>query len=176
MSFGRIRSLKQRGNNLYRQSSREKTLLGKESLLKEACLQYGKALEEMMKLEGQDQSSDPISQDDVTVFKQQLFLNLGISNYSFDNWTECQRCCNAAMVFCNEPDLLLSDLGRDHDLTSMITPLKPVVWSIFFQIKSELLADPDVPSAGGQDPLLEIESIPFSRPKFISSHRYSGSL
>jgi hypothetical protein len=125
---------KRRGNDLYGLSSKERSSPKKESLLKEACIHYGKALEEMMRAEdeevekrGRSLSIAPVNQDDAMRLKQQLFLNLGMSNYSLHNYLECQRCCNAAMVFCNEPDLLLSDLGRDHDLTSTIHPLKPVV-------------------------------------------------
>ena len=113
----------------------------KKEYLMNSCVCYGKGIEQIMKLETQltSQSFSSSSSSNSTktinneiikellVLKPTLFLNLSMANYQLEEYFECKRCCNAAIVLCNNSNLLLVDLGINEDMTTFIPLSKPIV-------------------------------------------------
>lgn len=48
------------------------------------------------------------------------------ANLKLRSFEGCRRCCNSSILFCNKPDLPLSEMGIDDDLTINIQPIFPV--------------------------------------------------
>ena len=112
-----IEALKKKGNDYYAMSKFE-----------QACKSYGECLEAMIATENA-QSNVCISAE-FCKLKYVIFLNLALANLKLGAREGCRRCCNAALVFCNNPLLELSDLGVDDDLTqdvALLESLSPAV-------------------------------------------------
>lgn len=123
-----IQNEKQKGNEYYKKYLKTKE---KEDLLN-SSRSYGKAIELILQLESSSSSSSLSSLslnilDGLITLKPTLFLNLSIINNSFQDYYESKRCCNAAIVCCNNINLLLIDLGINEDMTSYILVNKPIV-------------------------------------------------
>lgn len=128
----KIESLKRSGNGFYQRSCHKDTSRGdRMMLLRLACVEYGKGLEEILKYEEEYElnlGEDSPENDKLLVYKQQYYLNLGMMNFFLNDSYECQKCCNISLLFCNHYDLLLSDLVNQQDkIKNLIPILKPVV-------------------------------------------------
>lgn len=98
------------------------------SLLKEACLQYAKSIEALgsweinILEEGKDLNSDE-SFGKIEMLKPRLFLNLGMANAKLKDFVSCRRCCNVALLFCNESSTPLCDLPDILDDMAVLLPV-----------------------------------------------------
>ena len=99
-----IEALKKKGNEAYSKLRFEK-----------ACTLYGQCLEAMIHAE--NLKCNVCASEEFCKLKYVVFLNLAISNLKLGASEGCRRCCNAALVFCNNSTLELKDLGIDDDLT-----------------------------------------------------------
>ena len=120
---------------------------------RQACVIYGQVLQCMIALERgcppepPHQAEDDAGTDDASassgttttalchdflMLKPTIFLNLAAANLHLGagGLEGCHRCCNAAVVFINNPHLLLDELGQDDDsdvaATAEIRLLEPV--------------------------------------------------
>lgn len=92
-----------------------------------SCVTYGKVLSEMMTIE---QAAEGPLDTEFNKLKSVLFNNLAAANLKLHDYEAVRRCCNASMVFLNEPDLPMLDLGleeRDGDNILDNSPLKEPV-------------------------------------------------
>jgi hypothetical protein len=140
----RIETLKKSGNGFYRRScqkiSSSHSVSGDDrmTLLRLACVEYGKGLEEILKYEEEVRREDEginssDESDQLLVYKQQYYLNLGMMNFMLGDSHECRKCCNISLLFCNHCELLLSNLVDQEDKIETLVPiLKPVVRRRFF--------------------------------------------
>jgi hypothetical protein len=118
-----LRALKQKGNGQYKEGS-----------FQASCVTYGEVMNRMMAIEGQkgDDGNGAFLQDDETQaefngYKSTVFGNIAAANLKIGEYEAVRRCCNASIVFLNEPTLPLLDLGleeRDGDNILDNTPLK----------------------------------------------------
>ena len=104
--LARIVSLKDRGNDAFNRASRmSEDAFGYESLLQNACSQYGESLQSMLEYEVQGVAAQDESQ--FTRMKMIIFLNLAMANLKLKNFDGCRKCCNVCLLFCTKPYLLL---------------------------------------------------------------------
>ena len=92
-----------------------------------SCNTYGKAIGEMMSIENQTGTS---LGPEFNRLKSVLFSNLAAANLKLENYEAVRRCCNASIVFLNEPELPMLDLGledRNGDNILDNAPLKEPV-------------------------------------------------
>jgi hypothetical protein len=146
----KIEAFKKSGNGFY-QRSRQKVSSSlplassgrnkedRETFLRLACLEYGKGLEEILKYEedvmrGKNETMGSSEYDlminQLLVYKQQYYLNLGMMNFFLGDSNECRKCCNMSLLFCNHFDLFLSDLVNDKQqdkISTFVSVLQPVV-------------------------------------------------
>jgi hypothetical protein len=119
-----LRALKQKGNAQYKEGS-----------FQASCVTYGEVMNRMMAIEGQqgDDGNGAFLQDDEKTqaefngYKSTVFGNIAAANLKIGEYEAVRRCCNASIVFLNEPTLPLLDLGleeRDGDNILDNTPLK----------------------------------------------------
>lgn len=60
-----------------------------------------------------------------------------MANLKLNHFEGSRRCCNAAILLLNRPDLRLDEMGIDDDLTDDITLMEPINWSrLPFVLKS----------------------------------------
>lgn len=118
----KIESLKNDGNDKYNQANRSNSKHLGDSLYREACILYGKAIEGMIALEAEE----VLSSQSYIRLKAALFLNLAAANFKLLSYEGSRRCCNVVILFCNKPFLRLSDMGLDDDLTVDIHPQLPI--------------------------------------------------
>ena len=112
----RLRTLKKAGNDQYLEEDFEAS-----------CVTYGKVLNEMMSME--QQSEAPLGSE-FDKLKSVLFSNLAAANLKLHDYEAVRRCCNASIVFLNEPTLPMLDLGledRNDDNVLDNTSLKEPV-------------------------------------------------
>lgn len=112
----RLRTLKKAGNDQYLEQDFEAS-----------CVTYGKVLNEMMSME--QQSEAPLGSE-FDKLKSVLFSNLAAANLKLHDYEAVRRCCNASIVFINEPTLPMLDLGledRNDDNVLDNTSLKEPV-------------------------------------------------
>lgn len=105
-----------------------------DDLLKESCHLYAKCIEllgsyEIDLLEEGRERGDTIDSSDniysqIEILKPQLFLNLGMANARLNDYISCRKCCNIALLFCNESHIPIYDLPS---ITEDIDVLLPVV-------------------------------------------------
>ena len=108
-----LRSLKKRGNKNYLDGNYQAS-----------CVTYGQVLSEMMKMEQDAESPMDV---EFNQLKSVLFSNLAAANLKLHDYEAVRRCCNAAIVFLNDPELPMMDLGleeRDGDNILDNAPLK----------------------------------------------------
>lgn len=89
----------------------------------DACFRYGNCLEKIMEIESSF-STIPI---DLVCIKPNVLLNLGMANFHLKDFDACIQCCNAAITFCNDPELLLGQMKSLNELRDRILPSEPVV-------------------------------------------------
>jgi tetratricopeptide (TPR) repeat protein len=93
---------------------------------KEACILYGQCLEAMIRYEPSILTDD----NEFNRTKVSIFSNLAASNLKLQAYDGAKRCCNAAIVFCNKPDMALADLGVDDDITMDVELTEPVIFEL----------------------------------------------
>lgn len=59
--------------------------------------------------------------------KPTIFLNLAAANMKLGGWDGGRRLCNAALVYCNTPFLLLDDLGVNDDINDDTELFEPII-------------------------------------------------
>jgi len=96
--------LKDEGNAAY--------VKGTEEGYQEACVIYGQVLSGMMQYEALMGS---IHSEDLTMLKPTIFLNLAAANLSLHALESSFKCCNAAIVFINNPELPLDEMGLGEE-------------------------------------------------------------
>lgn len=109
----KLRTLKKVGNEQYLEED-----------FRAACVTYGKILSEMMSMERQHEA---LLGEEFNMLKSVIFSNLAAANLKLNDYEAVRRCCNASVVFLNEPDLPMLDLGleeRDGDNILSNAPLK----------------------------------------------------
>ena len=119
-----INTLKAEGNGFYKAGMAITSKLNpvRKQYFVDACVKYAQALEEIAVLEHEGGV-----QDQLVILKQSLFLNLAVTNFQLEDYTQCRRCCNAAIAFLNNPSLFMNDLGEEHDLNVDQTATEPIV-------------------------------------------------
>jgi hypothetical protein len=65
-------------------------------------------------------------------------INDSYASFYFDDYVGCRRCCNVAILFCNKPDLKLSDMGLEDDITIDIEPSEPILPSCYSLLSKAL--------------------------------------
>jgi tetratricopeptide (TPR) repeat protein len=95
-----------------------------EDHLKTACSIYGKAVEVMVEFEGEegDKLSDE-EQQQYDILKPTMFINLAAANLKLRSPEGAKKCCNVALMFCNNPSLLLEDLGDTDEDIDLLEPV-----------------------------------------------------
>lgn len=111
----KIINLKENGNKMF-----------SEGKFREACKFYGESLEAMIVFE----SSAIFDKDNIESFtnlKPKIFLNLATANFKLGAYDSCRLCCNACLLYCNNPQLHLNDMGVDNDLSDDTRVSKPIL-------------------------------------------------
>ena len=124
-----VLALKEAGNTAYLKGCRIFPDDDCIPFFREACICYGKAVEEMISIESDtSSSSESLSgNDEFHILKPTLFVNLAASNLKLNAIEGCRRCCNSCILFCNNPSLPLSEMGVDQDVTVDLPILEPVL-------------------------------------------------
>lgn len=99
----------------------------------DACAAYGKVIEEIMQTENDvtpcahESACLPMDSTQLVLLKASLFLNIAAANLQLNQYEGCRRCCNAGIVVLNRPEMLLSEMGMEDDLTLDVPVCEPVV-------------------------------------------------
>lgn len=123
-----IKRHKSNGNDYYKKFLETKNKNLQKEYLMNSCVSYGKGIEEIMKFEAE------LPFEELLLLKPTLFLNIGMANFHLEEFFGCKRCCNAAIVLCNNSNLLLEDLGVNEDMTAFVPLNQPVVSSLLVVI------------------------------------------
>ena len=118
-----LESLKREGNEEFLVGCKLIASVG-EDHLKTACSIYGKAVEAMVEYEGEegDKLSDE-EQQQYDILKPTMFINLAAANLKLRSPEGAKKCCNVAIMFCNNPSLLLEDLGDTDEDVALLEPV-----------------------------------------------------
>jgi len=125
-----IRALHREGNTLFSKAGKDTACVAGTAALKNACVLYGQCVEAMVEFEvnGERESlSSQAEKDEFDSLKVTIFLNLGISNMKLGSLEGCRRCCNVALLYCNNPCLGLQEMDIDPETDIVLT--EPVLTS-----------------------------------------------
>jgi len=125
-----IRALHREGNTLFSNAGQEAASMKGTAALKNACVLYGQCVEAMVEFEVNGERESLPSQaekDEFDSLKVTIFLNLGISNMKLGSLEGCRRCCNVALLYCNNPCLGLQEMDIDPETDIVLT--EPVLTS-----------------------------------------------
>ena len=103
MFIEKIKSLKDKANALMKNQAYEA-----------ACAAYGELMQHMMACEGDNLDLNDDEMDEFNRLKAIIFSNIALGNLKLGSFEAVRRCCSAAVVFINEPQLALVDLGLEE--------------------------------------------------------------
>lgn len=111
----KLKDLKDLGNAEFIKQSEEG--------FRQACVIYGHVLSGMIQYE---QEFDNAEQHLPTQLKATIFLNLAAANLQLGGLEACFKCCNAAILFINDPALLLENMDLGVDFVDEVVLAEPV--------------------------------------------------
>ena len=92
---------------------------------REACVVYGQVLSGMMQYEAAagagagaetgTAAAAAAAAGDLALLRPTIFLNLAAANLHLQGLEACFKCCNAAILFINRPEMLLEEMGLGDD-------------------------------------------------------------
>ena len=117
-AFQKLKDLKDLGNAEFVKQSEEG--------FRRACIIYGQVLSGMMQYEHEFDSAEQQQAQLPTQLKATIFLNLAAANLQLGGLEACFKCCNAAILFINDPALLLENLDLGVDFVDEVVLAEPV--------------------------------------------------
>ena len=109
--LAQIVALKAQGNREFGQKETSSVM--------KACQTYGEMLSSMIQVEKEEGAEmfpllDESERCAFESWKAVVFLNLAASNLKLEAYEGSRRCCNACILFINNPKLLLDDMGSEE--------------------------------------------------------------
>ena len=131
-----IISLKEQANDYYKKSARQvNSQINSSEYLKQACVLYGQAIEQIIQLEVDNSFEESLSiseLDVLSILRPTLFLNLALCNIKLgvEGIEGAMYTCNAAIHLCNDPSIKLVNLPDCKvSISSSIRIIEPIIRS-----------------------------------------------